>query len=106
MSKIYEVNNPSQKFDYLLFILIVTLVLLGLFTVLSASIYVAGSYFFKKQLIYALIGFIAMFAGMRMDFYQLRTLLKPAMYIVTFFMVATYIPFLGGTTVNGANGWV
>jgi cell division protein FtsW len=106
MSNRYEITTPGKKFDFLLLILIVTFVLLGLFTVLSASIYIAGPYFFKRQLFYALIGFVAMFAGMRMDFYQLRTLLKPAMYIITFFMVATYIPFLGGTTVNGANGWV
>ena len=83
-----------------------------MFTVFSASAYVAelsyhtSTYFFKKQLIYAIIGLGGMYAGMRIDFYQLRSFLKPMMYVVTFFSVATYIPFLGGTVVNGANGWV
>lgn len=112
MSKVYQVNRISQKFDYLLLILIIVMVTLGLFTVFSASAYVSeiiykkSTYFFQKQFIYAILGFIAMYIGMRIDFYQLRKLLKPAMYIVTVLLIATYIPALGGTVVNGANGWI
>lgn len=112
MAKVYQVNRISQKFDYLLLILIIAMVLLGLFTVFSASAYVSeiihkkSTYFFQKQLIYAILGFIALFIGMRVDFYQLRRMLKPAMLAVTLMLVATYIPALGGTVVNGANGWI
>lgn len=112
MSKVYQVNRISQKFDYLLLILIIVMVTLGLFTVFSASAYVSeiiykkSTYFFQKQFIYAILGFIAMYIGMRIDFYQLRKLLKPSMYVVTVLLIATYIPSLGGTVVNGANGWI
>ena len=112
MAKVYEVNRVSQKFDYLLLILIIAMVTLGLFTVFSASAYVSeiiykkSTFFFQKQLIYAILGFIGMYIGMRIDFYQLRRLLKPAMYTVTILLMATYIPALGGTVVNGASGWI
>lgn len=112
MAKVYEVNRVSQKFDYLLLILIIAMVTLGLFTVFSASAYVSeiiykkSTFFFQKQLIYAILGFIGMYIGMRIDFYQLRRLLKPAMYTLTILLMATYIPALGGTVVNGASGWI
>ncbi len=110
--KIYQVKGSEQRIDYLLLILIIIMVLLGLFTVFSASAYVSGiiykksTYFFQKQLIYAILGFIGMYIGIRIDFYQLRTSLKAMMYAITIMMIATYIPALGGTVVNGANGWL
>ncbi len=112
MAKVYEVNRISQKFDYILLILIITMVTLGLFTVFSASAYVSeiiykkSTYYFQKQLIYSILGFISMYIGMKIDFYQLRKLLKPAMYAVTVLLFMTYIPALGGTVVNGASGWI
>lgn len=112
MSKIYQVNKINQKFDYLLLILIIAMVLLGLFTIFSASAYVSeiiykkSTYYFQKQFIYSIIGFTALIVGMRIDFYQIRSMIKPAMYFITVCLIATYIPALGGTVVNGANGWI
>lgn len=111
-SKIYQVRQSSQKFDYILLILIIALVLLGLFTVFSASAYVAelnyknSMYFFKKQLINAVIGFGAMVMAMRLDFFQLRRSIKTSMIVVSFLLLCTYFSFLGGTVVNGASGWI
>lgn len=111
-SEVYQVNQTGEKFDIFLLILTITLVCLGLFSVFSASAYVSqfnynnSAHYFQRQLFFAIVGFIAMFAGIKIDLFQLRTLLKPMMYFTVFFLVATYIPFLGGTTVNGANGWI
>lgn len=112
MTKVYQVNRISQKFDYVLLFLIISMVLLGLFTIFSASAYVSeiiykkSTYYFQKQLIFAILGFIALYIGMRIDFYHIRRMLKPAMLFVTVMLIATYIPALGGTVVNGASGWI
>jgi cell division protein FtsW len=90
---------------------VIFLSIIGLVAVSSSSAYIAdlhykrSTYFFEKQLIYTIIGILAMIVGMRIEFYQLKKLIKMSMSIVMILLLLTYFPVLGGITVNGANGW-
>ncbi len=99
-------SQPEYKYDKSLFLLIMAFISLGLFTLLSTTLYTSGTFYFYKQINNIFVGLVAMFIAMRIDFYSLRKRLKPAMNILTFLLFATYVPFLGGTTVNGASGWL
>lgn len=111
-SKIYEVNYSSQKFDYFLLILIITLVLLGLFTIFSASAYVSeitykdSFHYFNRQFVFSVIGLLFMWVAMYVDFYHVRKMIKFSMIATGFMLFMTYFSFLGGTVVNGASGWI
>jgi len=109
--KKYEVIYSTHKFDYLLLFVVIILSIIGLVAVSSSSAYISNlyykksTYFFEKQIIYTIIGILAMIVGMRIEFYQLKKLIKFSMLVVMILLVFTYFPFLGGVTVNGANGW-
>lgn len=112
MSKVYSIYKPIKSYDYILFFITIALLLIGLFWVFSSSEYFAVSvhnrstYFFEKQLVFALIGLFAMFIGMHIDFHHLKLLTRPMMYLVVILLFATYVPAFGGITVNGANSWL
>jgi len=112
MSKVYSVYKPVRNYDYILFFITIALLLIGLFWVFSSSEYVAvavyhrSTYFFEKQLMFALVGLFAMFIAMHIDFHHLKVLTRPMMYLVVILLFATYVPALGGITVNGASSWL
>lgn len=111
-SKIYDIIFSNKKYDYFLITLVITLVLLGLFTIFSASAYVSeitqkDSFFYlKKQLAFSIFGLVSMFIAMTIDFYHVRKYIKFAMIATAITLTMTYFSMLGGTVVNGASGWI
>lgn len=99
-------NNP---FDFTLLISIVLLLGTGLIMVLSASSPSAlaetgDSYrFFSKQLIFAVLGFIAMFFISKIDYRFYQKYYKHAWIIAFLLLVAVKAV---GKTINGSQRWI
>lgn len=98
--------------DFLLFCTVMALLALGLVMVFSASEVSAyyrfdGDifYFFKKQLLWALLGIGVMFLLMNYDFWKLRKLVWIALGGSFALLVLVLIPGIG-KTVNGAQRWI
>jgi cell division protein FtsW len=105
-------HRPGAGADfYVLAVVIAVLTLLGIVMVLSASSVLSlqsggsGWTYFRKQLLWALLGAVALVIGMRVP-YQVWRRLVPLGLVVSFgLMVAVLLPGVG-RTVNGARSWV
>ena len=101
-------NNPI---DFTLLITIMMLLGIGLIMVLSASSPSAlaqngDSYvFFKKQLIFAILGVIAMIIISKIDYRFYKKFYKHAWWISLLLLLAVQIPGLG-IEVKGAKRWI
>jgi len=99
-------NNP---FDFTLLITILLLLSIGLIMVLSASSPSAlaesgNSYsYFSKQLIFAIIGIIAMLFISKIDYRFYQKFYKHAWWIALILLVLVLV---AGRTVNGAKRWI
>ena len=99
-------NNPI---DFTLLITIILLIGIGLVMVLSASspsaLAITGdSYkYFNKQLLFAVLGVIAMMAISKIDYRFYQKFYKQAWWISAALLVAVK---LIGKTVNGAQRWI
>lgn len=99
-------NNP---FDFTLLITILLLLSIGLVMVLSASSPSAlsesgNSYaYFSKQLIFAILGIIAMLFISKIDYRFYQKFYKYA-WIIAFVLLALVL--VAGRTVNGAKRWI
>ena len=99
-------NNPM---DFTLLITIILLLGVGLVMLLSASSPSAladtgDSYrYFKRQLLFAILGLIAMFAISKIDYRFYQKLYKHAWWISLILLVAV---ILIGREVNGAKRWI
>ncbi|MFN8672603.1 MAG: putative lipid II flippase FtsW [Candidatus Sericytochromatia bacterium] len=108
----YQITQNGNKIDYVLLVMVLALVVVGIFAVFSSSAYVAqfkynnSAYFLIRQVIYTIVGLIGMFVAMKLDFYHLRKYSKVMIIGNAFLLMCTYFSFLGGTVVNGANGWI
>jgi len=96
--------------DIPLLICVVLLVLIGLVMVFSATTtesVAAGDPFLylKKQSLYVLCGFIAMYAGYRTDYRNLRKLVGWLLWTSLFLLLAVFVPFLGRSA-GGASRWI
>lgn len=100
------VNNPI---DFTLLITILLLLSMGLVMVLSASSPSAlsesgNSYaFFSKQLIFAILGIIAMLFISKIDYRFYQKFYKHAWWIA---LILLALVLIAGTTVNGAKRWI
>lgn len=97
--------------DFVLFLTVLCLVSLGVIMVFSASeystlIYYKDSfYYFKRQLLWALLGLIAMYIMSHFDYRRLKRFVIPFM-VVSFIMLAlVLIPGIG-KEVNGSQRWI
>lgn len=101
-------NNP---FDFTLMIVILLLLSIGLIMVLSASSPSAlaesgDSYsYFSKQLIFAILGIIAMFFISKIDYRFYEKFYKYA-WIIAFILLALVLVPGVGREVNGAQRWI
>jgi cell division protein FtsW len=97
-------------------LLTVLLVVIGVVMVLSASYASAwydtknvtdndAFYYFKRQAVFAVIGFGVMFVVSRMNYQGLRGLSTIALVLACILMLAVKVPGLG-VTVNGATRWL
>ena len=97
--------------DYLVVILTTMLVIFGIVMVFSASYYsslssVSGSPFsyLKKQLVFAVIGFVLMYVMSYTDYHLMRKWSLWIILISYMLLVAVLTPI--GTSVNGAQRWI
>ena len=113
MAKNKRIKNKKQDkpFDFVLFITVLLLLLLGIIMVLSASSPTALSTTGKsytyvyKQLIAALIGVILMLLISKIDYKKYGKFYKVAYAISVIILLLVLVPGLG-RTVNGARRWI
>ena len=102
---------PSHYFDYNLLFLIVLLMMLGLLMLYSTSAYSAeikfgdGAYYFKKQLIFAIAGFIVMMIITFMDYHLFKLVANISMVFAILLMLLVRVPGFGVVR-NGALRWL
>ena len=97
--------------DFLLVIILLSLLSLGLIMVYSASAIWAdyrfddSFYFVKRQFLFALVGIVAMFFIMNIDYWNWRSW-APAILILCFLLlIAVLIPGIGSVR-NGSRSWI
>ena len=104
-------NKKQRAFSYPLFLVICILLCFGLVTLASASSYSAlddygdSLYYFKRQIIFAVIGVIAMLVISKVDYKLYKKWAYIAYIITALMMIAVFIPSLG-VTVKGARRWL
>jgi len=97
--------------DFVLFIIVMTLVAIGICLVFSST-YIMGYkwyedsyYFLKKQILFVLISLGAFFFGLFMDYHFYRKIILPLLIISILLLVAVFIPGIG-RLVGGARRWI
>jgi cell division protein FtsW len=97
--------------DFVLFITVMCLLSIGVIMVLSASeyktlIYYNDSfYYFKRQLLWSLLGLAAMFFMINFDYRRLRQFITPLLAIAFISLALVLIPGVG-REVGGATRWI
>ena len=98
-----------KKIDYKLLILIITFVIFGLLMVYSASNVVASFryndslYYFKRQLLFSVIGIILMFYISKIDIYKIKKYSSIFFFICVFLLILVLIV---STARGGAKSWL
>ncbi|MDO8461579.1 MAG: putative lipid II flippase FtsW [Deltaproteobacteria bacterium] len=101
----------KRSFDYTLFIAVVLLVGFGLTMVYSSSAILAkekyhqSAYFLKKEILYAVIGFIALFVTRKIPYQWYQKIVYPLFILSLLLLVAVFVPHLG-QKVGGAHRWI
>ncbi|HEY8892514.1 MAG TPA: stage V sporulation protein E [Clostridium sp.] len=96
------------QIDFLLFATIMLLVTIGVVMVYSASSYYAAfnfndpEYFFKKQLLWAVIGSIFMVTAIKIDYHIIKKYTGIVMLITVVFLLAVF----AFPAINGAKRWI
>ncbi|HZK43350.1 MAG TPA: stage V sporulation protein E [Syntrophomonadaceae bacterium] len=96
--------------DFVLFVTTLILIGIGLVMVFSSSAVTANVryddayYFFKKQLIWSMIGLIAMIVIMKINYLRLKGFALPLMVITIVCLILVITPL--GTDVKGASRWL
>ena len=109
MSRVLPARRPSG-FTILL-LLSVTLDVIGLVMVLSASSvealarYGSSWVFFEKQLMWVALGAVVMAVTMRIDYHRWRQLSVPLLVGTTCLLLAVLVPHLG-VSVSGSSRWL
>jgi len=97
--------------DFALFLTVLGLLSIGLIMILSASEYSAlvrfgdALYFFKRQLLWALLGLGAMFVTMRVDYWHWKRWAPVMLVVGLLLLVAVFIPGIGRSS-HGATRWI
>ena len=103
--------SAKRSPDFVLFSLTITLLVIGVFMVFDASYARAAAelgdrvFFLKKQGVFAIIGLIAMFVGMKIPYWQLRPFASGLLMVSIIGLGLVFVPGLG-ESVNGATRWV
>ncbi|MDE3096587.1 MAG: putative lipid II flippase FtsW [Chloroflexota bacterium] len=102
-----RVNSP----DYAIAVAVVVLVVLGCIAVYSSSFALGilefgdPNYFVFRQVFFAVVGSVAMFALMKSDYRQLRVISPLLMLAAILGLVAVLLPGIGYAR-NGASRWI
>lgn len=100
-----------QAPDFLLFISVLMLLSIGIVMILSASEYSTlvryndSFYFFKRQLVWALIGLGSMFIMMNFDYWKLKRYAPHLLLLAFFLLLLVLIPGVGREA-GGATRWI
>jgi cell division protein FtsW len=95
--------------DFVLFITTLALIGIGLIMVFSSSLVTANVnyddayYFFKKQLMWAFIGLVAMIIVMKLNFLRLRGFAVPLLVLALVLLILVVTPL--GMEVKGSSRW-
>jgi cell division protein FtsW len=103
-------NVKMGSFDFILFCSVMILVAVGVVMVYSASSYSSffnpdikdSMYYLKRQGPFAVMGMIAMFVMVRIDYHKLKKYTKYIMIITAMLLVAVY----AFPDINGARRWI
>lgn len=105
-------KSKLKPFDYTLFITVLMLLAIGLVVVLSASSHLGETsynnpyYFFIRQVLWGVIGIVAMIFLSRID-YRLYKKLAFLIFIISIvLLVLVLIPGVGSGEVRGAKRWI
>jgi cell division protein FtsW len=96
--------------DFILFITTLTLLGIGLVMVFSSSAVTAGVryddpyFFFKKQLLWVVIGIAAMIIVMKINYLRLRELTLPMMVLALLCLILVITPL--GVETKGSSRWL
>lgn len=102
-------KSVKRYFDYSLLFVTIFIAGFGLIMIYSTSSYTAQmkfgntQYYFKKQLMFMLLGFAAMYVAYRIDYHVWHKLAFPV-FICASLLVFALIPF--GSEANGATRWI
>ena len=102
-------KKSVNYFDYSLLFVTIFIAGFGLIMIYSTSSYTAqmkfgnAQYYFKKQLMFMLLGFAAMYVAYRIDYHVWHKLAFP-LFICASLLVFALIPF--GSEANGATRWI
>ena len=102
-------KSVKRYFDYSLLFVTIFIAGFGLIMIYSTSSYTAqmkfgnAKYYFKKQLMFMLLGFAAMYVAYRIDYHVWHKLAFP-LFICASLLVFALIPF--GSEANGATRWI
>ncbi|AQS58286.1 stage V sporulation protein E [Desulforamulus ferrireducens] len=97
--------------DFVLFLTVLMLLCIGLVMVFSSSQYVTmvrygdSFYFFKRQLLWALLGLGAMVFMMNFDYHHLKRWIGAIIITGFVLLIAVLIPGIG-TVTNGSQRWI
>lgn len=103
-------GEHAAPFDWWLFTIMLTILAIGLVMVLSASGIVAEQvngdkyYFFKRQLAFAALGGLALWAAALLPRDWLYKLQYPALFFALLLLLITLSPF--APAINGAKRWI
>lgn len=103
-------KGPGTPFDWWLFTIMLTILAIGLVMVLSASGIVAEQvngdkyYFFKRQLLFAAGGGVALWGAALLPREWLYKLQYPALFFSLLLLLITLSPF--APAINGAKRWI
>ncbi len=105
-----NVKNLSGGMDFGMFVITIILLCIGLVMVASASSYHAlyyygdSNYLFKRQLLFAIVGVIAMIAISKIDYKKYKKWSYLAFILAAILLLLVMTPL--GVTVNGAKRWL
>lgn len=103
--------SSRKPADFFLFILIVILVLIGVLMVYDASYaratqdYGSASYFFKRQVIFAIAGLALMLLVSKLPYWKLKPLAIPLLILSIIGLAAVFVPGIGESS-HGAKRWI
>ena len=104
-------QNKKKQIDFILLVIIILLLSLGIVMVLSASAPSAlsetgNSYtYVTKQVIFAAIGFVVMYAVSKVDYRIYKKFYWGVYWISVGILLLVLVPFLG-VSANGATRWI
>lgn len=104
-------KTTNRAFDYPLFFTVVILAIMGLIMVYDSSVVQASqdfgdaNYYIKQQIIWVVLGFIALAFFSIFDYRYLKKLAFPAFAVSFVLLLAVFIPGLG-VAAGGAHRWL